>query len=315
MDNQTFINDINATIQDIKDTDFAFFDKDYIPGVDDKGLTYEYGDEKKGITVNTCVLFVDIRNSVNLVKKHDPGTMGKIYTTFTKCVLKAAREYGGLVRNIIGDRVMIVFEPKDCFTTAVNCAISINHIAGCINKMFPKVNFKCGIGIDYGEMNIIKVGLQVKGQENDDNKGLVWVGNPANIASRLTDTANKMIEENVIEINGTELKPSKLGYSFFPQPHSLHKIFTPEELLLSLRLNPQINQIQPHPFNSITEFRKNTIKTQYEPILMTEIVYKNFAKNNPQRNSVTEKMWNLQDGHIRNVSTPVYGGDVIWKLD
>lgn len=314
MDNKTFINDINATIQDIKDTDFDFFNKDYIPGVDDSSLTYEYGDTKKGITVNTCVLFVDMRNSVELVKKHSPETMGKIYTTFTKCVLKAAREYGGLVRNIIGDRVMIVFEPKDCCTTAVNCAITINHIAGCINKMFPKVNFKCGIGIDYGEMNIIKVGLPVHGQENDDNKGLVWVGTPANIASRLTDTANKMIEENSIDIQGLKFE---YNYLLSLLPHSCyhHEVLSPEDFLSRITLDIKTSKFRIEPFEVITSLRKNTTKTKYKPILMTEAVYKTFAKDNPNRNSVTKKMWQLQGGEIRDVSSPVYGGNVIWKLN
>lgn len=314
MDNKVFINDINATIQDIKDTDFAFFNKDYIPGVDDKGLTYEYGDTKKGVTVNTCVLFVDIRNSVELVKKHSLETMGKIYTSFTKCVLKAAREYGGLVRNIIGDRVMIVFEPKDCCTTAVNCAVSINHIAGCINKMFPQVNFKCGIGIDYGEINIIKVGLPVKGQENDDNKGLVWVGTPANIASRLTDSANKIIEENSVDIQGSKFEYNLL-LSLLPQSQYHHEVLSPEDFLSRLTLDIQTRKFEIKPFDTINVLNKNTTKTQYEPILMTEPVYKTFAKDNPYRNSVLKKMWKLLGDEIPDVSVPVYGGNVIWKLD
>lgn len=47
-----------------------------------------------------------------------------------------------------------------------------------INRIFSNVDFHCGIGIDYGEMRVIKVGIERKGDENAENKGLVWVGKP-----------------------------------------------------------------------------------------------------------------------------------------
>ena len=132
--------------------------------------------------------------------------MGKVYTAFTKAVLKVARHHNGHIRNIIGDRVMIVFPVKDCFTNAVDCAISINHISKyIINKQFKYVDFKCGIGIDYGDLRIIKVGIQRNGTENAENKGLVWAGYPANIASRLTDSANKVIKETYFEVKRNPL--------------------------------------------------------------------------------------------------------------
>ena len=101
--------------------------------------------------------------------------MGRIYTAFTKGVLNAAREHNGYVRNIIGDRVMVVFPVNNCFVNAVNCAITINHISQMINEVFRNVNFHCGIGVDYGEMRVIKVGIERKGEENIENKGLLHV--------------------------------------------------------------------------------------------------------------------------------------------
>jgi adenylate cyclase len=61
------------------------------------------------------VLFVDIRNSVKLNEKHQTQTMGRIYTAFTKAILKIAYHHNGFVRNIIGDRVMIVFSSGKLF--------------------------------------------------------------------------------------------------------------------------------------------------------------------------------------------------------
>ncbi len=49
----------------------------------------------------------------------------------------------------------------------------------------------CGIGIDYGKMLATKVGIIKRGSENTENKSLVWVGKPANTASKLTDAAEQ----------------------------------------------------------------------------------------------------------------------------
>lgn len=63
-----FFDNINSVINDWKNTGFTFNPKTYVPGLDDINLTYGNGEEKKGIEINTCVLFVDIRDSVQLTK-------------------------------------------------------------------------------------------------------------------------------------------------------------------------------------------------------------------------------------------------------
>ena len=144
MARKDFFNNISTIIDDWKNTTFTFNPKDYVPDLDDSNLTYGNGEEKKGIEIETCVLYVDIRNSVQLTKDKQVKTMGKIYSVFTQCVLMAAQYDGGYVRNIIGDRVMVVFPSENCFIKAVYCAITINHIASFINKKFDNFEFKCG---------------------------------------------------------------------------------------------------------------------------------------------------------------------------
>ena len=148
--------------------------------------------------LKSCVLFVDIRNSVELTREHDTETMGRIYTAFTKGVLNAAREHDGYVRNIIGDRVMVVFPVSNCFVNAVNCAITINHISQIINEIFTSVDFHCGIGVDYGEMRVIKVGIERKGNENTENKGLVWLVNQRTLLRGLLTLLEKQLKMNFI---------------------------------------------------------------------------------------------------------------------
>lgn len=313
MSKKTFFQNIDSVIDDWHNTTFTFYPKDYVPGLDPDGnLTYGNGENKRGIELNTCVLFVDIRNSVSLTEQHQIRTMGKIYSVFTHCVLLAAQEDGGFVRNIIGDRVMIVFPEDNCYTNAVDCAITINQIAEHINEKFQNVEFKCGIGIDYGKMNVMKVGIPKRGQENDDNKGLVWIGYPANYASRLTDSANKTIKEEYFHVEGDGITFSLAGDPFMRKaPHKV-KDFSKEELMSALSaINGQMHLSQ---FARITTFEKKEREYTFMPILMSDKVYKGFRDANPNRRSVREGQWKLQEFPIRDIDFPVYGGKTTWNL-
>lgn len=164
-----------------------------VPGRNDPGLTFGRDQIKKGKLIETCVLFIDIRNSTVMSRnlKKDKAKLGKIYSAFVDAMASIADKYG-YVRNIIGDRVMVVFEPGNCFVDAVNCAAMMYTVAAKILKKYSGIDsFKVGIGIEYGEMLILKTGIQKKHEEQSEYKNLVWVGDAANVASKLTDFANK----------------------------------------------------------------------------------------------------------------------------
>ena len=95
MNRKDFMASIDSVINDWNSTSFSFSQKGYVPGLDDPNLTYGNGQEKKGVEINTCVLFVDIRNSVQLTKDKQDRTMGRLYSVFTQCMLLAAQEEGG----------------------------------------------------------------------------------------------------------------------------------------------------------------------------------------------------------------------------
>lgn len=323
------IQEIDVLVADVIKTGFVYNPTYEVPKRDDNQLTYESGSDKKGKSINTCVLYVDIRNSVQLTIDN-PKIMGKVYTAFTKSVLKVAKHHHGHIRNIIGDRVMIVFPSKDCFTNAVDCAISINHIAKYVINPKFKIDFKCGIGIDYGELRVIKVGIERKGAENPENKGLVWVGNPANIASRLTDNANKSISETYFEVKRNPLNPaywfrglgaigSNLPWTPIPQnePKYLNKIETvimsSDEFANSIDQSLVTGQLYVTEGKFIS-FSKKVNKYEYPPILMTEVVYENFKKLNATRSSIIKKYWQEQNHKIKNVTGKIYGGDVHWNI-
>ncbi len=319
MKRKDFFDNITDVIDDWKDTTFAFNQKDDVPGLDDKNLTYGNGEEKKGIEIETCVLFVDIRNSVQLTKAKQVRTMGKIYSVFTQCVLLAAQNEGGFVRNIIGDRVMVVFPPENCFTNAVYCAITINHIATMINKKFDNFEFKSGIGIDYGKLSVMKVGIKKNGSENDDNKGLVWVGYPANFASRLTDCAGKEFTDTYYNVDGEffEFHPFNRGISFLGFPKTGYyretKKFTAEQLASALSVSR--NEIKLSLCSKIYSITKVDEKYTYKSILISEKVYQGYAKAVPNAKDIRNNWWKKQSRKIRDIDFNVWGAGLTWLID
>lgn len=319
MSKKDFMTSIESVINDWKSTSFYFFPQQYVPGLDDSNLTYGNGQEKKGIEINTCVLFVDIRNSVQLTKDKQDRTMGRLYSVFAHCVLLAAQEEGGFVRNIIGDRVMIIFPPDKCYTKAVHCAITINHIAMLIDKKIDNLEFKCGIGVDYGRMRVMKVGIVKKGDENDDNKGLVWIGYPANYASRLTDCANKEFVDIVYNVDANFYHHNYFGVNPFLDTRASGyyretKDFTAEELAesLSVQQNGLGATLASSKFINVQSIQRVENKHTYPSILLSEAVFNGYKKEQPLTNDITEGLWEEQKRKIRDVDFKVFGADLFW---
>jgi adenylate cyclase len=344
---ESIISEIRNDVADVINTQFSYTNTTDVPQPGDPNLSYVRGKQKNGKILETCVLYVDIRNSVALNDIHKPITMGKIYTAFTKAVIKAGREHGGKTRNIIGDRVMIVFPKANCFQNAVKCAISINHIAKLIlNTKFTDVDFKCGIGIDYGTLKVLKVGIQRNGTEGPVNKGLVWAGYPANIASRLTDMGHKTVVEEYYEVLRNPINPKAVQRPSIGSPF----IRRSTGLLGALAATPAVglikNDYDPkaplyleatetvemtesefaksfHPYKSgkgyftgggrMITFERKSRSTCYPPILITEAVYKGLRAEVPTADYAI-KFWTEQTRKIKDVNGKVYGADISWEI-
>lgn len=191
-DKKALLSEIKSEVEGIKGHETEFVESSSVPVIDDDGLKFSRQDNRLGKTIETSVLFVDIRDSVQKNEDHRVSVLAKMYTAFTYGVLRIAKEYNGHVRNIIGDRVMVVFDKENCCDNAVRCAGSILYFCKtAMTGILPNDSFRCGIGIHYGRMNVIKVGLIKQDKENNDYKNMVWIGEPANLASRLTDMAGK----------------------------------------------------------------------------------------------------------------------------
>lgn len=326
---KSVLQDVAVEIQDILSTDFQFSVSatNDVPGFDDQGLTFGTGQIKRAKKLETCVLFIDIRNSTQLNLRHQPITLGRLYTAFTKTMITVADFHGGKVRNIIGDRLMVVFPKDACFTSAVHCAITMNMVAKQINQQFKANDFSCGIGVDYGEMFVLKTGLYRRGEERNTNRNLVWLGKPANIASKLTDLANKEIKTSKVNV------VYKSILSFLGRPLSLlggntaHPLFgiNPNQstnLNLSYKPDDFVNRLTWLESNKtlrftggeLQSFKVEEIKTTTAPILISEAVYDGYKAHNPNANDVVGNWWKPQSVSIPNFKCKVYGSGLVWNV-
>jgi len=205
---------------------------------------------------------------------------------------------------------MVVFPVENCFQNAVDCAITINHIVQyVINPKVKGHDFSCGIGVDYGTMRCIKVGVEKHGTENSDNKNLVWIGRPANMASRLCDNANKEVQ--LFKVLHVVYEP-KFSLA---QPQSLFGNLERKKKTETLTAEQITEIILRSGYGSILSVEKEGKPEKRNPILLSKDVYDGFKKACPNYNSVKEGMWKRDTRSIRDVTFPVYGADLHWKLD
>lgn len=283
-----------------------------VPSIDDPNITYPnlMTKEQKCKLIETCVLYIDIRRSTELNLTHRRETVTKLYSAFIRSMVKAAEEYGGKVRGIVGDRVMVVFDKHMCFKNAANTAILMNSISQyLLNKHFDKNEFKCGIGIDYGKMLVSKNGIIKQGSENTSSKSLVWLGRPANLASKLTDTANKSISTTTEKLMVNE------GHYYGPLQRWGWYEYHAETFLdkLESTYSPILKHKDSY-FN--TFFYKNKMITSTvttPPILISKSVYDGLKAQCPNEKAVKEGWWKKQTNvNVSGYNGEIYGGGVIF---
>jgi class 3 adenylate cyclase len=278
-----------------------------VPHSSDGAITFPNLDTKTQACklIDTCVLYIDIRHSTELSIAHKPETVAKLYSAFVRAMTKCARHYDGHVRGIIGDRVMVIFDHEDCFRKSVDCAILMNSTAKyVINKYFKKNEVKCGIGIDAGKMLVTKTGFRRRGIENHNYKNLVWLGHPANIASKLTDIANKPSEgiecdivcvayQNAVnsELYWTEVWPSQFAKD------------------ISSNLLNRLTHFDPKYRTHYMTSKYIETRAATKPILMTERVHRGLKAGHPK----TAGFFTNVILEVPGYSGAVYGGDVNFK--
>lgn len=298
------LQNINDDVKDIINTNFEFSitDATQVPNDDDPGLTFENGKTKKGKNIDTCVLYIDIRNSTTLSAKHRAETMGKLYTAFIKAMVACADAHSGVVRNIIGDRVMVVFPPNNCVVNAINCAITMHTVASkIINHHFKLNTFKCGIGIAKGEMLVLKTGAPKQGKERAAYKNLVWIGQPANVASKLTDAANKEHIEEYVVYQYRVINPFRPN--LVKEARVLAKDFFEKSVCTNGSLYYEGYQV--------LSYKKETNEINLPPILITNTVAQEYKKIDID---FFNKYWELQNTAVKGCPEGIFGANYHWGI-
>lgn len=309
-----FLKQIDSEVSTVNSSDFdiEIYDTDKVPHFDDSYITYDNLDNKikRCKRLESCVLYVDIRGSANLNASKRAWTLARVYSSFVRSMIAAARYYGGHVRNIIGDRVMVIFDKENCFTNVVNTAVLMNTIAHhIISKRVSGFDFKCGIGIDYGQMLVTKAGAIRRGEEREFYRSLVWLGRPANVASRLTDIANKTTYE--FTRTPTIMEGHKYSWSDDWTWYEWSYDYFLDQL--EVTYSPQLKHKDP-TFLSFFKSAKHDSKVHsYKPILMTDEVYQGYKRNNPDDNGIRKGWWVKQSPNISEYNGTIYGGSV-YKL-
>ncbi|WP_336183569.1 hypothetical protein [Bacillus sp. 205(2023)] len=201
------------------------------------------------------------------------------------------------------------------FDNAVNTAILMNSVSKHIlNKEFSYSDIKCGIGIDYGKMLVTKTGFIKQNVENTSYKSLVWLGRPVNIASKLTDLANKTTT-NI----KTTLTPTINEGILYPLTDKWHWSEYSQTEFLEERIIETNSGVLKHKnkyfetYFLSTKTDKSETSTTTEPILITSEVYNGFKNECPDDASITKDMWEVKNKiSVPGYSEVIYGGDIIF---
>jgi len=305
--------DVNEEVSTILASDFGISvtSTNYVPHSGDPAITFPNLDaSSQGVKViETTVLYVDMRRSTQLSLRHHPHTVAKLYSAFVRAMTRCSNVFNGEVRGIIGDRVMMLFDSADCYTNAADTAYLINSICKyVISKHFTHDEVSFGIGIDHGRMLATKTGIRRHGHEQQNYRSLVWLGRPANVASKLTDNANKPDEStDLVKLKVAYL--SGLGSLRYEEewPHIFAQKFT-HNPARGLMIHSDPN------FHSFTTFTvRSTTDTATPPILMSKRVYDGLKAARPLGLEIQNKWLDKVTRKIPDVPNEVYGGDVIFQ--
>lgn len=306
--------DIAAEVETILAGDFkiAVTNTNAVPHSDDGAITFPNLDSKQQACkiIETCVLFIDIRRSTELNLAHRPQTVAKLYSSFVRAMVRCAEQYSGHVRGIIGDRVMVMFDQENCFSNAVHTAAAMNTVSEyVINRHFKHGEVECGIGIDHGRMLATKTGFRRHGVQRHSYRSLVWLGRPANVASKLTDIANKP-EVTQWQTMARVAYDYGLGTSWQWTDESLEEFVSK---LQAQYVPSRIIHTSPYYGSFFTSPERITLRPATPPILITKSVYDGYCGVHPNANIVRQGTLKKYPVQVPGYDGQIFGGNLIYE--
>ena len=174
------IEEIEAIISEKFDVE----DVDYVPDISNSKLTFG----NFGLQFDATVLYIDMRESTEILEKHNNPIVAKIHMAYFKAITHIVKLLGGEIRSFNGDSMLVFFQGTKTKTlnNAVTAAMKINYIItnqdgiNPILKKYSAIDF--GIGIDYGKILCTKIGLP----RNQNNQDLIWIGRAVNKSTKIS---------------------------------------------------------------------------------------------------------------------------------
>jgi class 3 adenylate cyclase len=139
-----------------------------------------------GVDLEAVVLYADLAESTHLVSNKKDIFAAAVYKSFLYCAARIIERRGGTVTAYDGDRVMGVFVGNAKRSEAARAALNINHATKKIVMPALKAKYTSSeyvvqhcVGVDISKLLVARTGVR---GAND----LVWVGNAANRAAKLS---------------------------------------------------------------------------------------------------------------------------------
>lgn len=172
-------------LQILESDDNGYVDSNSIPTFE--SLTFE-----NGFYVDCAAVFIDIRGSTSLPKKHSSPVLGKIYRAYiSECIAVLNQDPHCGEIFIQGDCVGAVFHipNSEAVDSVFRRAAELNSLIEHLNWRLSQKKYSklvCGIGMAVGRALMIKAGY--KGSGIND---IVWMGNVVNEAAKLCHLGNR----------------------------------------------------------------------------------------------------------------------------
>lgn len=207
----TLKENIQSKAKEIQDTAFTIKDITFIPSIETKhpGLTFGC----TGVKLPVTVLYIDMRGSTHILNVHNRNVVAKIHMTYYHAIVKVASSMGGEIRSFNGDSLLVFFygNDVDIVRKAVRAALQMKYaITEIVNTNLSRyTDIDFGIGVDCGDVIATKVGI---GGCND-NKDLIWIGNPVNKSTKISDLCNSPYNVGISNSVYSKLNEDLLTYT------------------------------------------------------------------------------------------------------
>ena len=187
-----YIKDLEYSVIDYMNGDYEIIETETLPTPEN----VSFG--KKAYKIKLTAFCIDLRKSTDLLRIHDKETCGKIHKSYLAIASKIIIENGGQPRSFNGDSVLAFWPAKwqsdisDAVRAAMQLKWALDIKFSKYFEQYAKIDF--GIGVDWGDVYVVKAGLP----RNDNNNDLVFLGMCVNFANMI---ANQACASNHVEIS------------------------------------------------------------------------------------------------------------------